>query len=38
MIEEIISEREKVEQTTWVQNEISNLRYLIQLIAKGNDA
>jgi hypothetical protein len=32
LLEEIITERKKVEQTTWVSNEISNLNYLIELI------
>ena len=32
LLEEIITERKKVDQTNWVQNEISNLHYLIELI------
>jgi len=32
LLKEIITERKKVEQTTWVRNEISNLDYLIELI------
>lgn len=32
LLDKIIAERNKAEQTNWVQNEISNLNYLIELI------